>query len=80
MTTGITRDETLAQEIINILFCKILDERDTDPGETVTFRAGIGEASDVIQARIWDLLRKLKTKFRMYLVRKETIKLDSRFS
>ena len=25
MTTGITRDEALAQEIINILFCKILE-------------------------------------------------------
>ena len=29
MTTGITRDEALAQEIINILFCKILDEQET---------------------------------------------------
>ena len=43
MTTGITRDEALAQEIINILFCKILDEQETAPDETVTFRAGVGE-------------------------------------
>ena len=37
MTTGITRDEALAQEIINLLFCKILDEQDTAPDETVSF-------------------------------------------
>ena len=34
MTTGITRDEALAQEIINILFCKILDEQETAQDET----------------------------------------------
>src|ERR1051326_177444 len=40
-TTGITRDEALAQEIINLLFCKILDEQNTEPDDMVTFRAGI---------------------------------------
>lgn len=52
MTTGITRDEPLAQEIINILFCKILDERDTDPDDTVSFRAGVGENPEYVAARI----------------------------
>ena len=37
MTTGITRDEALAQEIINRLFCKILDEQETDRDDIVTF-------------------------------------------
>ena len=31
--TGITRDETLAQQIINVLFCKIYDEMDKGPSE-----------------------------------------------
>ena len=38
MTTGITRDETLAQQIINLLFCKIYDEINTPLAEIVDFR------------------------------------------
>lgn len=61
MTTGITRDEALAQEIINILFCKILDEQETEPDETVTFRAGIGEKASDVQKRILALFNQVKT-------------------
>ncbi len=61
ITTGITRDETLAQEIINLLFCKILDEQETGPEETVTFRAGVDEAADDVKARINGLFASVKT-------------------
>ena len=61
MTTGITRDEALAQEIINILFCKILDEQDTLPGSTVKFRVGVGEPALDVQKRIVALFEKVKT-------------------
>lgn len=61
MTTGITRDEALAQEIINILFCKILDEQETPPEETVRFRAGVGEDIKEVEARIIPLFEKVKT-------------------
>ncbi len=60
MTTGITRDEALAQEIINLLFCKILDEQETDPDETVTFRAGVGEPHKDIESRIRILFQRVK--------------------
>ncbi|MDD2763019.1 MAG: N-6 DNA methylase [Opitutaceae bacterium] len=60
MTTGITRDEALAQEIINILFCKILDEQNTDPEETVRFRAGLGESAEVVRTRICELFDMVK--------------------
>lgn len=60
MTTGITRDEMLAQEIINILFCKILDEQETEPDDTVTFRAGAGEPHTEVQKRIQTLFEKVK--------------------
>ena len=60
MTTGITRDEALAQEIINLLFCKILDEQDTEPNDTVTFRAGVDESSKDIQKRIKELFERVK--------------------
>lgn len=61
MTTGITRDEALAQEIINILFCKILDEQETEPGQSVTFRAGVGEGSVAVRKRILELFERVKT-------------------
>jgi type I restriction enzyme M protein len=60
MTTGITRDEALAQEIINILFCKLLDEQETDPDDTMTFRAGVGEPHKDVQKRIKGLFEKVK--------------------
>lgn len=62
MTTGITRDEALAQEIINILFCKILDEQETEPDDTVTFRAGIDEPAAAVKKRILGLFETVKTK------------------
>lgn len=61
MTTGIARDEALAQEIIDLLFCKILDEQETAPDDTVSFRAGIGESSAAIQSRIEDLFERVKS-------------------
>ena len=60
MTTGITRDEALAQEIINILFCKLLDEQETAPDDVLTFRAGAGEAAEAVQERIRSLFGRVK--------------------
>lgn len=61
ITTGITRDEALAQEIINLLFCKILDEQETAPDDTVTFRAGVDEVAKDVKKRILGLFEKVKT-------------------
>lgn len=60
MMTGITRDEALAQEIINILFCKLLDEQETGTDEAVNFRAGIGESAKDVHNRILNLFEKVK--------------------
>lgn len=78
MTTGITRDEALAQEIINILFCKIMDEQETPPKETVAFRAGIGESADEVKNRILELFRKVKMAvFEDVFSQEDTINLDA---
>ncbi|MCO5068280.1 MAG: N-6 DNA methylase [Kiritimatiellae bacterium] len=78
MTTGITRDEALAQEIINVLFCKLLDEQETDPDNTVTFRAGVGESHAEVQRRIKDLFEKVKdAAFGDVFDATDTIKLDT---
>jgi type I restriction enzyme M protein len=61
ITTGITRDEALAQEIINLLFCKILDEQETAPEDTVTFRAGVDEDARDVKKRVLGLFEKVMT-------------------
>jgi type I restriction enzyme M protein len=50
--TGITRDEALAQQIINLLFCKIYDEVNTGLDDVVTFRSGIDEPPREVRKRI----------------------------
>jgi len=78
MTTGITRDEALAQEIINILFCKILDEQETDQDKTVTFRAGVGEKPEAVQERILQLFERVKTAtYEDVFDKNDTISLDA---
>ncbi len=77
MTTGITRDEALAQEIINILFCKILDEQETDQDKTVTFRAGVGEKPETVRERILELFERVKTAtYEDVFDKNDTISLD----
>lgn len=46
---GITRDEVFAQQLINLIFCKIYDERFTKPDDTVSFRIGINENVNLVQ-------------------------------
>ena len=60
MTTGITRDEALAQEIINLLFCKLLDEQESAPEDVVQFRAGVGEGCQEVAARVAALFERVK--------------------
>jgi len=41
---GATRDEELAKELINLIFCKIYDEKFTKQNDIVNFRIGIKKA------------------------------------
>ncbi|WP_087974848.1 restriction endonuclease subunit M [Oceanobacillus rekensis] len=60
---GITRDEVFAQQLINLIFCKIYDERFTRTDDVVTFRAGIGEKSNKVKERIVTLFEKVKMQY-----------------
>lgn len=78
MTTGITRDEALAQEIINILFCKILDEQNCGPDDTVVFRAGVGESADDVRDRIIKMFNGVKVQvYEDIFDREDTVRLDA---
>jgi type I restriction enzyme M protein len=75
--TGITRDEALAQEIINVLFCKIYDEINTGPDEVVTFRSGIDESPHDVKKRIVDLFdKRTRVEYSDVFDSKDSISLD----
>jgi len=76
-TVGATRDEVLAQQLINLIFCKIYDERFTEPDEIVTFRAGVDEKAKDVKERILDLFDKVKRKYKEVLDESDTITLDA---
>ena len=75
-TIGATRDEVLAQQLINIIFCKIYDERFTKPNDIVSFRAGVDEKPKNIQQRIVDLFKKVKVNYKEILDDGDKINLD----
>jgi len=76
-TVGATRDEVLAQQLINLIFCKIYDERFTEPNDIVTFRAGVDEEAKDVKERILDLFDKVKRKYKEVLDDSDTITLDA---
>lgn len=76
-TVGATRDEVLAQQLINIIFCKIYDERFTEPEDIVSFRAGVNEAPADVKKRLLDLFDKVKRKYKEVLDKEDNISLDA---
>ena len=74
--TGITRDETLAQQIINVLFCKIFDEIDKGPSEYVAFRAGVGEDPAIVHDRILNLFTAVKSRYPDVFSAVDSIEID----
>jgi type I restriction enzyme M protein len=76
MALGVTRDETIAREFINILFCKIWDELNTNLTDTVQFFAG-DESSASVKARIQGLFTsKVRGAYDDVLDATDTITLD----
>lgn len=73
---GITRDEVFAQQLINLIFCKIYDERFTKRNDMVTFRAGADEEPDAIKARIVELFDLVKKQYTDVIDKMDQIELD----
>ncbi|MDR3111921.1 MAG: N-6 DNA methylase [Elusimicrobiota bacterium] len=77
-TIGATRDEVLAQQLINIIFCKIYDEKYSDPNEIVQFRAGVDEKPKEIEKRILSLFKEVKTNLPEVIDAEDKITLDTK--
>src|SRR6185312_6251231 len=73
---GITRDEVFAQQLINLIFCKIYDERFTKPDSMVTFRAGVDEEPKDVKARITTLFDLVKDKYNDVIDKADSIQFD----
>jgi len=70
---GATRDEVLAQQLINVIFCKIYDEKYTKSNDMISFRAGINEKEEDVAKRIYDLFDKVKNKYQDVLDNTDSI-------
>lgn len=75
---GITRDEVFASQIIDIIFCKIYDERFTRPDDTVKFRAGINEDDEAVRRRILELFERVKRQYNDVIDVADSIILDAK--
>lgn len=73
---GITRDEVFTQQLINLIFCKIYDERFTKPAGIVTFRAGIDERPNDVLNRITGLFDLVKKQYNDVIEEGDSILLD----
>ena len=73
---GTTRDEQLARQTINILFCKVFDETSKGPDELVDFRAGIDEPASDVRARVLDLFTRVKSRYGDVFEPTDSIELD----
>ena len=74
---GVTRDEVFAQQIINLIFCKIYDERFTKPNDMVAFRAGLDEKPDDVRDRIEAIFTKVKRQYSDVIEPTDRIDLDA---
>lgn len=73
---GITEDTELAKQIINIILCKLYDEKYTRAEDYVQFRAGINEDVNEIQTRINNRFDDAKNRFPDVLTNEDHISLD----
>ncbi len=73
---GITRDEPLAQQVIDLLFCKIYDEINTRSKDMVQFRWGHNEEPLHVYKRILDLFDDVKIEYPDVFEEGDTIDLD----
>jgi len=73
---GATRDETFAQQFINLLFCKIYDERFTKKDDIVRFRTGINEDKNAVAERIKEIFADVKEQYADVFSEEDVITLD----
>lgn len=72
-----TSTRNRAKQIINMLFCKIYDEKYTGENQEVTFRAGVYEDKEIVSIRIKELFDNVKNRFNDVFEVEDSITLDA---
>lgn len=72
------RDEDIAENMINLVLCKIYDERFTAPDDLCTFRAEISESDTDIKERMTNLFCSVKSKYSDVLKPDDEITFDGK--
>ena len=67
----------MAQQLINLIFCKIYDEKYTKPTDMVNFRSGVGEPVDEVKSRILKIFEGVKERYPDVIESDDNIILDS---
>ena len=75
---GVTRDENLAQQLINLIFCKIYDEKYTRPSDMVSFRCGVDEDPEQVRLRIAEIFFGVKERYPDVIENEDVINLDAK--
>lgn len=73
---GTTRDEELARQLINLIFCKLYDEKYTKPNDMVHFRAGVMESVKDIADRVRNRFEQTKKMYKDVLEISDSLNLD----
>lgn len=72
------RDEDIAENMINLILCKIYDERFTAPDDLCSFRAEISDSDNDILNRISNLFTSVKSKYSDVLKIEDEITFDGK--
>lgn len=75
-SVGVNRDESIAKEMINLILCKIYDERFTAKDKMVQFRVSEADTNEEVKGRINKLFSKVKAKYDDVLEENDIINLD----
>lgn len=76
-TVGTTRDEMLATQLINLVFCKIYDEKFKSADSMMDFRIGINENPEEARSRVLGVFEQVKAKYTDVFDVSDTISLDA---
>jgi len=75
---GMTNDSAFAQEVINVILCKLYDEKYTEPENKIRFRAGYEESTDNVLNRIMEIFLDTKKEYSDVFEDTDSIKLDGK--
>jgi type I restriction enzyme M protein len=77
--SNMTRSEALAQQLITLLFCKLFDELNTEPGAPLVFQRYPNESPNALRVRLREYFdRQVREKHSEVFNSRHEIKLDSK--